>query len=125
MTRTTPELEPPLSLNFRSTPAVGHFAPTYDLTRNRPNTRRIFSGIGSRSCLDLLPQSRDLTTRIPLLKFFFAKSQCRKAFCELPHRQGLNDKSAKAFPHKPFRKPLPQGLRRKAFYEPPVPSCVN
>ncbi|GBL92250.1 hypothetical protein AVEN_35806-1 [Araneus ventricosus] len=27
--------------------------------------------------------------------------------------------SAKAFPRKPFRKPLPQGLRRKAFYELP------
>ncbi|GBL80233.1 hypothetical protein AVEN_29203-1 [Araneus ventricosus] len=25
--------------------------------------------------------------------------------------------SAKAFPRKPFRKPLPQGLHRKAFYE--------
>ncbi|GBM98695.1 hypothetical protein AVEN_1770-1 [Araneus ventricosus] len=27
--------------------------------------------------------------------------------------------SAKAFPRKPFRKPLPQGLHRKAFYELP------
>ncbi|GBM28236.1 hypothetical protein AVEN_181309-1 [Araneus ventricosus] len=32
--------------------------------------------------------------------------------------------SAKTFQRKPFRKPLPQGLRRKAFYEPPVQSCV-
>ncbi|GBN05472.1 hypothetical protein AVEN_240463-1 [Araneus ventricosus] len=32
----------------------------------------------------------------------------------------INPLSAKAFPRKPFRKPLPQSLRRKAFYEPPV-----
>ncbi|GBO22789.1 hypothetical protein AVEN_22303-1, partial [Araneus ventricosus] len=30
----------------------------------------------------------------------------RKAFFGLPHRQGLNDKSAKPFPRKPFRKPF-------------------
>ncbi|GBM03806.1 hypothetical protein AVEN_231284-1 [Araneus ventricosus] len=40
---------------------------------------------------------------------FLAPPLHRKAFYELPHQQGLNDKSAKAFPRKPFRKPLPQG----------------
>ncbi|GBN86141.1 hypothetical protein AVEN_264208-1 [Araneus ventricosus] len=32
-------------------------------------------------------------------------------------RKGFHRLSAKAFPLKPFRKPLPQGLRRKEFYE--------
>ncbi|GBN46794.1 hypothetical protein AVEN_198952-1 [Araneus ventricosus] len=39
----------------------------------------------------------------------------RKAFYELPHRQGLNDKSAKAFPHNPFRKPFRKIDVRKLF----------
>ncbi|GBM84159.1 Alpha-1,3-mannosyl-glycoprotein 4-beta-N-acetylglucosaminyltransferase A [Araneus ventricosus] len=33
--------------------------------------------------------------------------------------------SAKAFPRKPFRKPLPQGLHRKAFYELPHRQGLN
>ncbi|GBL79323.1 hypothetical protein AVEN_92528-1 [Araneus ventricosus] len=49
----------------------------------------------------------------------------RKAFYELPHRQGLNDKSAKAFPRKPFRKPLLKGSHRKAFYEVPYRQGLN
>ncbi|GBN48056.1 hypothetical protein AVEN_38326-1, partial [Araneus ventricosus] len=36
------------SPNFRTTPVVGRLTPSYDLTRSRPNTRRIFSGIGFR-----------------------------------------------------------------------------
>ncbi|GBO07642.1 hypothetical protein AVEN_203948-1 [Araneus ventricosus] len=47
-----------------------------------------------------------------------------ESFYELSHRQGLDDKSAKAFPGKPFRKPFPQNSRKKAFYEPPVPFWV-
>ncbi|GBN36325.1 hypothetical protein AVEN_260677-1 [Araneus ventricosus] len=52
--------------------------------------------------------------------------QClhRKAFHELPHRQSLNDKSAKTFPSKQFWKPFLQNRCRKTFYEPPVPSTV-
>ncbi|GBN14926.1 hypothetical protein AVEN_249819-1 [Araneus ventricosus] len=46
-TRSTSELAIS-SPNFRTTPAGGRLAPTYDLTCNRPNTRRIFSGIGFR-----------------------------------------------------------------------------
>ncbi|GBN33649.1 hypothetical protein AVEN_234887-1, partial [Araneus ventricosus] len=49
MTRTTPELAPP-SPNFRATPTGGRLATTYDLACNRPHTRRIFSGIGFRTC---------------------------------------------------------------------------
>ncbi|GBN86041.1 hypothetical protein AVEN_129068-1 [Araneus ventricosus] len=49
MTRTTPELAPP-SPNFRATPTGGRLATTYDLACNRPHTRRIFGGIGSRTC---------------------------------------------------------------------------
>ncbi|GBL82032.1 hypothetical protein AVEN_50603-1 [Araneus ventricosus] len=43
MTRTTPELAPPLqtSAPFQREDV---WSPTYDLTCNRPNTRRIFSG---------------------------------------------------------------------------------
>ncbi|GBM10746.1 hypothetical protein AVEN_212058-1 [Araneus ventricosus] len=33
--------------------------------------------------------------------------------------------SAEAFPHQPFRKPLPQGLHRKAFYELPHRQGLN
>ncbi|GBN64921.1 hypothetical protein AVEN_51851-1 [Araneus ventricosus] len=49
MTRTTPELAPP-SPNCRATPTGGRLATTYDLACNRPHTRRIFSGIGFRTC---------------------------------------------------------------------------
>ncbi|GBO02334.1 hypothetical protein AVEN_211611-1 [Araneus ventricosus] len=48
MTRTTPELAPSSPI-FPITSARGRLAPTYDLTCNRPNTRRIFSGIGFRT----------------------------------------------------------------------------
>ncbi|GBM39715.1 hypothetical protein AVEN_47520-1 [Araneus ventricosus] len=48
MTRTTPELAPP-SPNFHATPTGGRLTTTYDLACNRPHTRRIFSGIGSRT----------------------------------------------------------------------------
>ncbi|GBL97102.1 hypothetical protein AVEN_254138-1 [Araneus ventricosus] len=59
MTRTPPGLAPPLQT---SAPHQREdvWPPTYDLTCNRPNTRRIFSGIGN-----LRPQSRDLITRPP------------------------------------------------------------
>ncbi|GBN80921.1 hypothetical protein AVEN_213904-1, partial [Araneus ventricosus] len=48
MTRTTPELVPPSS-SFHATPTGGRLATTHDLMRNRPHTRRIFSGIGLRT----------------------------------------------------------------------------
>ncbi|GBM05223.1 hypothetical protein AVEN_173643-1 [Araneus ventricosus] len=48
MTRMTPELAPP-SPKFHATPTGGYLATTYDLTCKRPHTRRIFSGIGSRT----------------------------------------------------------------------------
>ncbi|GBM63435.1 hypothetical protein AVEN_120560-1 [Araneus ventricosus] len=48
MTRTTPELAPPLQTS-KATPTGGRLTTTYDLTCNRPHTRRIFSGIGSRT----------------------------------------------------------------------------
>ncbi|GBM29908.1 hypothetical protein AVEN_246467-1 [Araneus ventricosus] len=57
MTRTTPELAPP-SPNFRATPTGGRLATTYDLACNRPHTRRIFSGIGFRTCDPPVPRSR-------------------------------------------------------------------
>ncbi|GBL56692.1 hypothetical protein AVEN_229565-1 [Araneus ventricosus] len=47
MGKTTTGLGPPP--NFRTPPAGGHLTPTYDLTCNRPNTKRIFSGIGFRT----------------------------------------------------------------------------
>ncbi|GBN16460.1 Techylectin-5A [Araneus ventricosus] len=55
MTRTTPELAPP-SPNFRATPTGGRLATTYDLACNRPHTRRIFSGIGFRTCDPPVPR---------------------------------------------------------------------
>ncbi|GBM89006.1 hypothetical protein AVEN_51210-1 [Araneus ventricosus] len=60
MTRTTPELAPP-SPNFRATPTGGRLATTYDLACNRPHTRRIFSGIGFRTC----DPPTEVTTRPP------------------------------------------------------------
>ncbi|GBM32642.1 hypothetical protein AVEN_89640-1 [Araneus ventricosus] len=57
MTRTTPELASP-SPNFRATPTRGRLATTYDLACNGPNTRRIFSGTGSRTCHPPVPRSR-------------------------------------------------------------------
>ncbi|GBL91947.1 hypothetical protein AVEN_102525-1 [Araneus ventricosus] len=61
MTRTTPELVTH-SPNFRATPTRGRLATTDDLACNRPHTRRIFSGIGFRTC-DPPVRGRDLTTR--------------------------------------------------------------
>ncbi|GBM72652.1 hypothetical protein AVEN_138211-1 [Araneus ventricosus] len=57
MTRTTPELAPP-SPNFHATRTGGRLVTTYDLTCNRPHTRRIFSAIEFRIGT-LQPQSRD------------------------------------------------------------------
>ncbi|GBL99023.1 hypothetical protein AVEN_57031-1 [Araneus ventricosus] len=48
VTRTTPALAT-TSPNFRATPTGEHLATTYDLSCNRPHTRRIFSGIGFRT----------------------------------------------------------------------------
>ncbi|GBM64576.1 hypothetical protein AVEN_56550-1 [Araneus ventricosus] len=63
MTRRTPELSSSLQT---STPHQREdvWPLMYDLTCNRPNTRRIFSGTGFRAGT-LRPQSRDLTTRPP------------------------------------------------------------
>ncbi|GBN63813.1 hypothetical protein AVEN_190365-1 [Araneus ventricosus] len=57
MTRTTPELAPP-SPNFHATPTGGRLTTTFDLTCNRPHTRRIFSGIGSRTWNPPAPKPR-------------------------------------------------------------------
>ncbi|GBN31719.1 hypothetical protein AVEN_194210-1 [Araneus ventricosus] len=38
------------SPNFRAIPAAGRLATTYDLACNRLHTRRIFGGIGLRTC---------------------------------------------------------------------------
>ncbi|GBM47923.1 hypothetical protein AVEN_113548-1 [Araneus ventricosus] len=46
--KTTPELAL-LPRKFRATPTGGPLTPTHDLTCNRPNTRRIFGGIGLRA----------------------------------------------------------------------------
>ncbi|GBN21612.1 hypothetical protein AVEN_254283-1 [Araneus ventricosus] len=61
MTRTTPELAPP-SPNFRTTPTGGRLATTYDLACNRPHTRRIFSGIGFRTCDPPVPRWQEENT---------------------------------------------------------------
>ncbi|GBN48753.1 hypothetical protein AVEN_254234-1 [Araneus ventricosus] len=49
MTRTTPELASS-SPNFRVTPTGGRLVTAYDLACNGSHTRRIFSGIGFRTC---------------------------------------------------------------------------
>ncbi|GBM48355.1 hypothetical protein AVEN_37805-1 [Araneus ventricosus] len=59
MTRTTPEMAPP-SPNFRATPTGGRLATTYDLVCNRPHTRRIFGGIGFRTCDPPVPRNNVL-----------------------------------------------------------------
>ncbi|GBM76900.1 hypothetical protein AVEN_153129-1 [Araneus ventricosus] len=71
MTRTTPELAPP-SPNFRATPAGGRLATTYDLACNRPHTRRIFSGIGFRTC-------DPITHRMQLLRCFWLETHYLKS----------------------------------------------
>ncbi|GBN37603.1 hypothetical protein AVEN_55614-1 [Araneus ventricosus] len=43
---------------FCATPTGGRLATTYDLACNRPHTRRIFSGIVSRTCDPPAPRSR-------------------------------------------------------------------
>ncbi|GBN08030.1 hypothetical protein AVEN_266337-1 [Araneus ventricosus] len=70
MTRTTPELARP-SPNVNATDI---WPLTYDLTCNRPNTRRIFSGTVFRTC-NPPPKRRDLTTRPqrPRMAFGIAK----------------------------------------------------
>ncbi|GBM63961.1 hypothetical protein AVEN_17547-1 [Araneus ventricosus] len=59
MTRTTPELAPP-SPNFHATPTGGRLTTTYDLACNRPHTRRIFNGIGSRAWSPSGPKAETL-----------------------------------------------------------------
>ncbi|GBL72316.1 hypothetical protein AVEN_115266-1 [Araneus ventricosus] len=86
MTRTTPELAPPSPSfyatcwwrsphwsstgltsflgrpgqcgYFYATPTGGRLTTTYDLKCNRPHTRRIFSGIGSRTWNPPAPKPR-------------------------------------------------------------------
>ncbi|GBM98301.1 hypothetical protein AVEN_217698-1 [Araneus ventricosus] len=70
MTRTTPELAPP-SPDFHATPTGGRLTTTYDLTCNRPHTRRIFSGIGSRTW-NPPASTRYLTTRPPRPHDYFS-----------------------------------------------------
>ncbi|GBM19938.1 hypothetical protein AVEN_164886-1 [Araneus ventricosus] len=43
---------------FYATPTGGRLATTYDLTCHRPNTRRIFSGIGFRAWNPPAPKPR-------------------------------------------------------------------
>ncbi|GBN08988.1 hypothetical protein AVEN_215965-1 [Araneus ventricosus] len=43
---------------FYATPTGGRLTTTYDLTCNRPHTRRIFSGIGSRTWNPPTPKPR-------------------------------------------------------------------
>ncbi|GBN87966.1 hypothetical protein AVEN_114375-1 [Araneus ventricosus] len=62
MTRTIPELVP--HLRASPTPAGGRLVIAYDLTLNRSITRRIFSGIGSRTW-NPPARSRDLTSSPP------------------------------------------------------------
>ncbi|GBO40939.1 hypothetical protein AVEN_47838-1 [Araneus ventricosus] len=62
MMRTTPELALP-SPNFDATLIGGHMAITYDLTCNRPHTRRVVEAGFEPGILRL--QSQDLTTRPP------------------------------------------------------------
>ncbi|GBL94835.1 hypothetical protein AVEN_197518-1 [Araneus ventricosus] len=57
MTRTTPPLAT-TSPNFRDTLARGRLTTTYDLTCNKPDTRRVFSGIGLRTCHPPAPNNR-------------------------------------------------------------------
>ncbi|GBO30893.1 hypothetical protein AVEN_259626-1 [Araneus ventricosus] len=57
MTRTTPVLATP-SPSFRATPKGGRLTTTYDLAHNRPHTRRIFNGIGFRTCEPPIPRSK-------------------------------------------------------------------
>ncbi|GBN67265.1 hypothetical protein AVEN_146049-1 [Araneus ventricosus] len=60
MTRTTPELASPLqasALHQRE----DVWPPTYDLTCSRPNTRRIFSGIGFRTWKLFGPKAETLS----------------------------------------------------------------
>ncbi|GBM07258.1 hypothetical protein AVEN_25507-1 [Araneus ventricosus] len=51
------------SPKFHATPTGGRLATTYDLTCNRPHTRRIFSGIGFRTWNSAAPRPRPLGHR--------------------------------------------------------------
>ncbi|GBN65054.1 hypothetical protein AVEN_116202-1 [Araneus ventricosus] len=61
MTKTTPELSP-YPQTSRKHQRKDVWYSTYYLTCNRPNARRIFSGIGSQT---FRLQGRHLTTRLP------------------------------------------------------------
>ncbi|GBO30006.1 hypothetical protein AVEN_161647-1 [Araneus ventricosus] len=61
MTRTTPELAPPLS-KLRTTPTGGRLATTYDLTARIHGGSSVESGFEPGT---LRPLSRDFTTRPP------------------------------------------------------------
>ncbi|GBM23046.1 hypothetical protein AVEN_67026-1 [Araneus ventricosus] len=55
------------SRNFHAIPTGGRLATSYDLTCNKPHTRRIFGGTGFEPGA-LRPQSRGLATRPPRLQ---------------------------------------------------------
>ncbi|GBM15556.1 hypothetical protein AVEN_8933-1 [Araneus ventricosus] len=78
MTRTTPELAPP-SPNFHATPTGGRLTTTYDLACNRPHTRRIFNGIGSRTWSPPAPKPRPYHQLQYELAETIPKSDCKCA----------------------------------------------
>ncbi|GBM36796.1 hypothetical protein AVEN_248747-1 [Araneus ventricosus] len=78
MTRTTPELLPPLQASAPHQRENVWFL-TYDLACNRPNTRRIFGGIDFELGT-LRLQGRHLTTRSPQPKIINKLSMLRPQF---------------------------------------------
>ncbi|GBM99096.1 hypothetical protein AVEN_138935-1 [Araneus ventricosus] len=83
MTRTTPGLELP-SPSFHTTPTGGRLATTYDLACNRPNTRRIFSGIGFRTWKHSGPKAATL----PLgHRGLYAGAEVTRLWFTFTHRQ--------------------------------------
>ncbi|GBN83635.1 hypothetical protein AVEN_114234-1 [Araneus ventricosus] len=63
MTKTTSELSPPLQTSAQHQ-REGVCLPTYHLTCNRSNTRRIFSGIGFRTWNPSAPKRRPYHVRL-------------------------------------------------------------
>ncbi|GBN23273.1 hypothetical protein AVEN_35958-1 [Araneus ventricosus] len=69
-----------------ATPTAERLATTYDLTCNKPHTRRIFSGSRFRT---LRPQSRDLTTRPPRLPTYFQRKEKMTGGCLFQTAAGI------------------------------------
>ncbi|GBL73453.1 hypothetical protein AVEN_159455-1 [Araneus ventricosus] len=107
--------------DMNSRPFISHLSPKGPISDTCPNAFSPSFGTVTgrnpqhwyRSCMAGYGRLTQIAKKAFLRKSFrkpLPQGLHTKAFYELPHRQGLHDKSTKVFPRKPFRKPFPQKL---------------